>query len=198
MSVTETWLSTDEADDTAGSIRHALLCHDNVGRDPHAWKWLALAIHSALQGGCVCHLVTTASPVGAVYPKNAAEFLQYFEDSRSDPNARPPVARLMALPDLLKAVRKPHSAGDRSNEIGVSISDAELTWLRSFHTTVRNQFVHFEPIGWSLEVSGLPEIAALTAKILSEIANMGWAFRHKDRKWQEAFKADLERLTSMD
>lgn len=197
MSAVETWLRTDEADDTAGSVRHALLCRDNAARDPQAWKWLALAVHSALQGGCVCHLVTTASPVGAVYPKNAAEFLRYFEESRTDPNAKPPEARLMALPDLLKAVRKPCSAGDRSNRAGIPISDAELAWLHRFHTAVRNQFVHFEPSGWSLEVSGIPAIAALAARILGGIADVGWAFRHKEREWLEAFKADLDRLAAI-
>lgn len=197
MSATENWLSTDEADDTAGSVRHGLLCWDNVPGDVQAWKWMALAIHSALQGGSVCHLVTTMAPVGAVYQKNAAEFLQYIEDSRTDPDVRPPEARLMALPDLLKAIRKPHSAGDRSNQEGISLSDAELAWLCNFHTGVRNQFVHFEPMGWSLEVSGIPAIAALVARILNDIADAGWAFRYKDRAWLNAFKADLERLGSI-
>lgn len=85
----------------------------------------------------------------------------------------------MALPGLLKAARKPHSAGDRSNDQGIAISDAELEWLNRFHSSVRNQFTHFEPMGWSLEVSGIPEIAMLVARIVSEITDTGWAFRHK-------------------
>jgi hypothetical protein len=197
VSETENWLSTDEADDTAGSVGHALLCWGNVPDDTQAWKWMALAIHSALQGGSVCHLVTTAAPVGAVCPKNAAEFLHYIEESQTDPDARPPEARLMALPDLLKAIRKPHSAGDRSNQEGIPLSDAELAWLCNFHTVVRNQFVHFEPMGWSLEVSGIPAIAALTAQTLRDIVDAGWTFRQKDRAWLNAFKADLERLGSI-
>lgn len=197
MSAGEIWIRTDEADDTAGSVRHALRCFDDIGSDPQAWKWLALAVHSALQGACVCHLVTTASPVGAVDAKNAAELLQYIEDSRTDPNAKPPRARLMAFPDLLKAVRKPHSAGDRSNAIGIQINDSELAWLCRFHLSVRNQFTHFEPVGWSLEVSGILAVAALTARILSEIADVGWAFRHKEHEWREAFQADLGRLASI-
>ena len=77
------------------------------------------------------------------------------------------------------------------------MSDAELAWLCNFHTGVRNQFVHFEPMGWSLEVSGIPAIAALVARILNDIADAGWAFRYKDRAWLNAFKADLERLGSI-
>ncbi|SKC02554.1 hypothetical protein [Sphingopyxis flava] len=191
------WFQTDESDDVAGSLRHALRCLPLIDKDPQVWKWFALALHSTLQGACVCHLVSTATPIGAVYPENAAKFISFFEESRANPDAKPPEARLMALPGLLKAARKPHSAGDRSNDQGIAISDAELEWLNRFHASVRNQFTHFEPMGWSLEVSGFPEIAMLVARIVSEIADTGWAFRHKDREWISELKANLGRLEAM-
>lgn len=100
----------------------------------------------------------------------------------------------MELPDLLKAVRKPYSAGDRSNDMGVRITDSEINWLRHFHDAVRNQFVHFEPLGWSLEVSGIPDIAALTSRIVGDIADVGWAFRHKSDVWMCALRKDLAQL----
>ena len=190
------WLQTDEADDVAGSVRHALQCLNMVGQDRQAWKWFALSLHSALQGASVCHLVSTASPVEAVYPMNAAKFLNYFEESRTNAVAKPPETRIMALPDLLKAARKPNSAGDRSNNLGIPITDTELERLSKFHTTVRNQFVHFEPMGWSLEVSGLPAIARLVARIVLDILNAGWAFRHKDHEWKEDLKTELKQLAN--
>lgn len=192
----DNWLETDESDDVAGSVRHALRCRGLVGQDAQAWKWFALALHSAIQGACVCHLVSTASPVGAIYPENAASFLAFFEERRTNPDAKPPEARIMALPDLLKAARKPYSAGDGSNELGILVSDAELEWLRHFHTTLRNQFTHFEPMGWSIEVTGIPEIASLVARIVSDIADAGWAFRHKDAEWKQALKTELQNLTN--
>ena len=178
----------------AGSIRHSIRCGGLVTEDTLAWKWVTLALHSALQGACICHLTTTASPVGAVTPGNAAVWLAYFEDRRTNPNAKPPPTKLMALPDLLNAVRKARSAGDRSNAAGIAISDLELIWLRRFHDTVRNQFVHFEPMGWSLDVSGIPHVAALTARIVGEIADGGWAFRNKDPVWHQMLRDDLVRL----
>ncbi|MES2096781.1 MAG: hypothetical protein V4459_08460 [Pseudomonadota bacterium] len=190
----ENWVQTDEAEDVAGSLRHALRATAWTADDPQAWKWVALALHSALQGACVCHLTMTMAPVGAVTERNAGEWLTYFEASRSDPGARAPKTYLMALPDLLKAIRKPNSAGDRSNDAGIAISDAEIAWLRRFHDTVRNQFTHFEPMAWSLEVSGVPAIAALVARIVGEIAAVGWGFRHQDRAWHERLTRDLARL----
>ena len=193
----ENWITTDEADDVAGSIRHALLSFDATSKDDHAWKWVALSLHSALQGACICHLTTSASPLGAVTKRNTAEWLNYFEISRSDPSAKAPETFLMPLPDLLKKVRQPHSAGDRSNEIGIIISDQELVWLRDFHDGIRNQFTHFEPMSWSIEISGIPRLAELAARIITEILGLGYAFRHKEREWKQEISNNLSLMSKL-
>ncbi|MEL6237239.1 MAG: hypothetical protein AAFQ90_01460 [Pseudomonadota bacterium] len=192
----DNWICTDEVEDVAGSIRHVIRAAGVVDEDPQAWKWVVLALHSALQGACVCHLTTTAAPLGAITKKNAGEWLEYIEQSRTNPNAKRPKTYLMALPDLLKAVRKPHSAGDCSNSAGVKISDAELDWLQRFHDGMRNQFTHFEPKGWSIEVSGIPQIATLISRIVGEILEMRWAFRHQDSVHRDDLRRSLDRLTT--
>jgi len=190
----EVYVETDEAEDVAGSIRHALRCADIVAKDPQAWKWGILALHSALQGACVCHLTTTAAPMGAVTEKNAIEWIAYFEKSREDQDLAPPATHLMALPDLLKAVRKPRSAGGRRNSRGVNISDDELKWLSRIHYEIRNQFVHVAPLGWSIEVSGVPKIASIVTRIVKDIHDYGWAFRHLDQTKNEAMIIELKHL----
>lgn len=191
------WIQTDEDEDVAASVRHALRTSSFVNDDSQAWKWVALSLHSALQGACICHLVTTASPVGAVTKKNAGEWLAYFEDTRTNPEAKSPKTHLMSLPDLLKAIRKPDSSGDGSNTPGVVLSDSELAWLKRFHDDVRNQFTHFEPMGWSIEVSGIPGLAKLVARLIEDIANAGWAFRHKDAAWKSSLGGMLKSLSDI-
>jgi len=190
------WISTDEAADVAGSIRHALRAAQFVSEDAQAWKWVALALHSSIQGACVCHLTTSAVPIGAVTKKNEREWIAYLKDSRTNSSAKAPSTHLMALPALLKAVRKPNSAGDRSNATGVTIGSSELRWLCRFHQDIRNQFVHFEPRGWSIEVSGIPEIAKLISRIILEMVSMGYAFRHQDSDQLEELKGNLQTLAS--
>lgn len=193
----ENWIRTDEVEDVAGSIRHIIRSAQFVDEDCQAWKWMAIALHSALQGACVCHLTTTAVPVGAVTESNKREWLTYFENSRTNSNAEPPRTRLMNLPDLLKTVRKPHSAGDGSNVAGIAITDSELCWLRRFHNDIRNQFVHFEPMGWSIEVSGIPKIATLVARIITEMEQIGYAFRHLDKIQRKELHRNLQTLASI-
>ena len=190
------WIRTNEAEDVAASLRHALRCREFVLLDSQAWKWLALALHSALQGACVCRLVTTASPVGAVAERNAAEWLEYFEKSSTEPNMTTPRTYLLSLPELLKAARKPGSAGDGSGESGITVADDEVQWLTRFHNEIRNQFVHFEPRGWSLDISGIPELSKVIVKIIRDIMELGWAFRHQDAGWKSAVFRDLTALAS--
>ena len=190
------WISTDEADDVAGSIRHVLMAAGLVDNDPLAWKWVVIALHSALQGACVCHLTTDLPPIGAVTNENAAKLLNYFEESRTNPGAEKPKSYLMNLPDLLKESRRPSSAGGGSTLSGLTISDSELEWLCRFHD-IRNQFVHFRPMGWAIEVSGIPEISNLVARIIREILDFDWAFRHQSDEWREDLGSDLEKLATI-
>jgi hypothetical protein len=188
----EKWIRTDEPTDVLGSVRAFLRTAAFVEEDPQAFKWLVLPLHSALQGSCVCHLTTTAAPIGAVTEKNAGEWIEYFEKSRDNPNEKPPKTYLMNLPDLLSAIRKPNSVGSRHNNAGVVLSDSEFNWLKRFHNDIRNQFVHFAPMSWSIEVSGIPGIAKLVARIIGDVHNIGWAFRHLEVADQEELSTNLK------
>lgn len=195
--MSETWIQTDEAADVAGSLRHALRALSFVSEDPQAWKWVMIALHSALQGACVCHLTTTAVPLGAVTEKNARKWSAYYEESRTNPNGEPPKTYLMRLPDLLEAVRKPNAAGGGGELPGIEIIESEMRWLRRFHDEFRNHFVHFAPLGWSIEVSGIPDLAKLVARIISEILTYGWAFRHLEPAEREDMAQSLSELQNM-
>ena len=192
----ENWIRTDESEDVASSLRHAIACLTLTRLDPLAWKWYALSLHAAIQGACVCHLVTTASPVGAVTKQNAEEWLTYFELTRNDSSRQPPTTYLMDLPDLLKAIRKINSAGDGSLGSDIALSDAELNWLQGFHRNIRNEFVHFSPKGWSIEVSGLPDLGRLISRVIGDIYLAGWAFRHMDSDGQHEMTRSLKALAA--
>lgn len=193
----ESWIRTDEAEDVAGSVRHAVRCWTLTPGDPQAWKWVLLALHSALQGACISHLVTTASPLGIITDRNAREWVEYLESSRTDSTLRPPKTHLMGLPELLKAARKPGTAGSGYDMASIQLSDEEFEWLKRFHRDIRNQFVHLSPQGWHIEVSGVPDLAKLVARLIGEIMDIGWAFRRKPSAWRLALRSDLTALSAM-
>lgn len=94
---------------------------------------------------------------------------------------------------LRNAVRKVGSADD-NNSGQIAISDIELDWLTRIHSDIRNQFVDFEPMGMSVEVSGVPRIGQLVARIIKEIHSCGWAFRRLDTTKKNKMALDLEHL----
>lgn len=188
---------TSEAEDVAGSIRHALRCWKIADEDKHVWKWVILALHSAVQGACVCHLVTTAEPVGAVTKKNAREWIAYFEEIRTNPSAERPKTELMNLPQLLKAIQNENSSKREAGEKEINISQSEYRWLKRIHDSLRNPLTHFAPAGMYVELSGMPNLAHLIARIIQDILDNGWAFRHLTDEQRDALKNDLEKLSKM-
>ena len=149
-----------------------------------------------MQGACVCHLVKTAVPLGIVTDRNEIEWLKYFEESRSAQSIPHPKTIVAELPELLKRIRRANSAGNNETGSNVSLSDREFQWWNRVHTDLRNQFVHFAPQGWSIELSGIPALISLTVRIIREIENKGWAFRHEDANWKADFNSILAGLES--
>lgn len=189
------WLRVDEATDVLGSIRHSLRCADDLGSDQLTWKWLMLSLHAALQGACACHLTTTAQPVGCLTKQSTKQWLAYlngnFEGNR-------PETRMAALPELLRRVRKPNSAGDRSDRHRVRITDAELQGLSHFHREIRNQFVHFVPLGWTIELSDMPSLVRIIARIVEDVRVAGWGFRHLSQGENDELRLNLAGLGKFD
>lgn len=190
----EVWLRTDESEDVAASVRHCFASLKLSQTDLHAIKWVLLSLHSALQRACVCHLTTTFGPVGAVTKQNTLEWIKWSEDSRNDSVLSPPATKIANLPELLKRIRKSNSAGDGSNASGISLSSSEYDWWSRIHCEIRNQFTHFAPMGWSIDVSGVPALVQLTARLIRDIAAVGWAFRHTNADWKLELLGNLDRL----
>lgn len=194
--IIENWFQTDQVEDVAASTRHAAICLDLVVADPGAWKWLILSLHSALQGACVCHLTTTAEPVGALTDKNTRQWLEFFEASRNNSNLNPPDAFLAPLPELLRRVAQHGSAGGGPSYGNIPLTDTEIRDLNFIHGTFRNQFVHFAPMSWSVEISGLLQLIPVITRIIRSIDTSGWAFRHVDLQWHLDLNSALNQLVS--
>lgn len=103
---------------------------------------------------------------------------------------------MLALPDLLKSIRKPNSVGSGENQQGIFISDKEINWLKNLHDKVRNEFVHFSISGWSLEISGISDFANVVACIIGNILDAGWAFRDTEDCWRNELRSNLAELSS--
>lgn len=119
------------------------------------WKWVILAAHSALQGTLVC-VLSGSSGLVCLTDSSASKVLKWIEESRSNQNLKAPVERVAELPVLLQ---RSHDANFMSEFGGEPVPpdaevDADILQLHN----LRNQFTHFRPALWSIEVTGLPRI----------------------------------------
>ena len=210
----EAWLSVDEATDVVASLAHFQRCRNLINEDSTAWKWAIISLHNALQGSMTCHLAGTAN-LGCLSNKSASQWLEW-----NDKNRRGEIGWVHSPADEFGIVgRRPASKKDRvprqylANakdmfdrlhkenlrvEAGCgAVLPITLSQRGSFQilNNLRNQFTHFTPMGWSIEVSGLPTIFGDMLEVIRMIAADPWPFQHLDEANQKQLGQLLKHLT---
>ena len=157
------YLRTDEREEAVRSLEWAELQARSVSDDPYLWKWLLISLHNAVQGFMVLSL-WNGNGLLALRDKVAAKWLDAYR------NGGPyPVEKLDEFLNLYAKVKNKsnfHSVGSGPFIPGPT-HDASFKRLNDF----RNEFIHFTPKGWSLELQGLPKMC-LDAVDLIEF--FGW------------------------
>lgn len=198
------WLSIDEPSDVVVSVRHTLRLLDFVGDERAVWKWVIIATHSALQGAMVCHLSGSAG-LGCLSLKSASAWLEWHDkDGRGKINSieseadefglirrraakkadRSPRSYLAKPDDLFDRLYSENLRIEQGCGAVISISDSQKWSFRRL-SELRNQFIHFTPKGWSIELSGLPRIVGDSFDVIELIARDNYPFRHLERKARE-------------
>lgn len=191
------WLRIDERTDVLASL---LLCSDCIrasGKDPAYWKWAILALHNALQGAMVCHLSGTAQ-IGALSDKSADAWLDWYErDGRGEierflvgydslgtptyrfvrPGDHPPKQRLADAKELFRRLYREDKRREGGAGMLLVIESSQRASFQALHD-LRNDFSHFTPSGWSIELSGLSAIFLDLIDVLETICKDPWPFRH--------------------
>jgi hypothetical protein len=176
----EVWLRTDEIMEMIGAIEHSREIAPTVCGDVMRWKWLFIALHNALQGACVCALRGAGASDAAVLSSASAKaWWKWLDvDSRNDNSLAPKdarwLARMLELYDRAKSpayLQEPHRLQPHAQ------MDCDVKKLND----LRNDFLHFVPEGWSLDVSGMPRIVRNCCEAFEHLAVKQPTFlRHLD------------------
>jgi hypothetical protein len=208
------YIEFNERTDVLASLSLCLMCLQNLSDEPALWKWAILSLHNALQGAMVCHLSGTAN-IGALLKKSAAARLEWFERDR-----RGEINKIDVGIDDVLGIRKVRFATAKNNppeehladaktlfnrlsnedgryEGGVGevlvITDSQRDSFRRLHE-LRNDFAHFTPKGWSIELAGLPGIFLNMVEVLDNISADDWPFRHMGSLEREQLRNLLQDL----
>ncbi len=106
---------------------------------------MMLAAHDALQGAMVCAVQNT-SCTNILNKQSEKETLDWLDKLEGDE----PAQYLADFLTLLKKYRKKYPSS--------AITADQLNDIRKLHNQFRNNFAHFTPKGWSIEIAMLPKI----------------------------------------
>ena len=176
--MTEHSLRTNEHEEAASALEALAEWAERVEKDIGYWRWVVLALHNTVQGSMVLAL-RGSDGLRPLRDDIAAKWLTAYRDG-----GQYPVEKLDSFLNLYKKVQSDtmlffvHSKKViPSRTLGRSMKKLN---------SLRNDFVHFLPRSWSLEVSGLPEICldclALVEFLAWECGNIIWhEEEHRER-----------------
>lgn len=180
----ETWLRTDEREDILASLRMVNRSCDASIDDLSAWKWIVNGTHSTLQGAMAWHL-GFGNDLLVASPEDAATWLDAHENGAPYPE--------MMMDDFLSLYKKfkTHDIlGYRFRPNGTQ--GGNIRRLNRF----RNQFVHFMPQGWSIELSDMPAICVDCLGIVAHVAEHSLCTRWESEDQQQSFVEVLRQCQS--
>ena len=211
----------DERQDVLLSLEHCAmsLCHTSQSKG--AWKWVVLSLHSAFQGAMVCHLSGTMQ-IGALGKgrkgrKGSVErWLEWYERDRrgeieripdgidelgfpktriKDKKNYPPKSYLAPPLELLNRLC---CMDERVEEAGgvIPISDQQKRSFKEFNDEYRNQFAHFSPRGWGIEIDLIKERMKDVLDIFDLIIEDPYPFRHLECDEKSAMRSKLADIRS--
>lgn len=190
------YVETDERRDVIASLEHCALSLIQAQQSDRAWKWVILSFHSALQGAMVCHLSGTAE-LGALTKGSANQWLDWHARERqrdvesagigestssraenSDrPESLPPESRVAAASELFERLQSSSARIESQCGAVLEVTDTQKESFRRLNR-LRNEFTHFQPKGWSIEIDLIRAAIADLLDVLASIAGDLWPFRH--------------------
>lgn len=192
--MTEYWLRTDEHEEAISSLEAAAVWSVQIEKKIDYWKWVVLAIHNATQGFMVLAL-RGSDGLRPLKDNVATEWLTAYQEG-----GEYPVEKLDSFLNLYKKVK--------SDTMLLFVHSKKFTPIGSQGRSVkklnslRDDFIHFLPRSWSLEVSGLPRICldclALIEFLGWECGNVTWhKEKHRERA-RAALHATRQRLEALE
>jgi len=173
----EILLRTNEIEQFVDALEFAAELLPSLATDICRWKWEIVALHNALQGSFVCALSgADTAGISFLNERTGAKMWRWLDvTSRSQPEISPPDERLAEILILFERVKNPTYLDyplPSNDDI-----DGDVRMLND----LRNDFMHFVPCAWSLELSGMPRVIKTICKIIQHLAIDHSTFAHRFR-----------------
>lgn len=148
------WLETDERREAVKALEMTAKMLSLVRDNEYYWKWVIVGLHNALQALFVV-AVSGSAGFGAIEPKQVGKWLRVYRSGKG----KYPSLNLMRFMPLYEKVKKSFRPSIPEDV------DKNVKRLNDF----RNEFMHFTPKGWSLELDGLPSLLRNCLRVVESL-----------------------------
>lgn len=133
------WIRFDEQTNALDYLEKCFSFLKTVEQEPQNWKWVIITLHSALYGFAVSACKGMNSDSVITRTKSGHE-------------------RLIDFDEAVKRCQDPTWMGVNINYEEFKFSSNQLKSIRKLHKVLRNNFEHFTPKSWSIELHYLPDM----------------------------------------
>jgi hypothetical protein len=138
--------------------------------NPKAWKWVVLALHGALYGFAIAACKGTNYETIIRRTKKGAE-------------------HLISLNEALIKCMDPACMGTLYGGIALKLTDSQKDSIRRLKKTLRNNFEHYVPRSWSIEIHGLPQISIDVLDVILFLAVDTFRYQHLNQSQRRRVKS---------
>jgi hypothetical protein len=143
----EKWLRLSGEKNAVDYLEKAAIFIKSASENYNDWKWVIIGLHGALYGFAVAACCGT--------------------DSRSVITNK---GRLISFWQALKRCQDPKHMKMLIHSKHLILTEEQKESIEILKSEFRNEFEHFKPKGWSIEVHGMPEIAIDVLEVIRFLA----------------------------
>ena len=130
--------------------------------NPVDWKWIILSVHGALYSFLI-YALKGPNPDNVSFKTKAWK------------------AKLIDFMEALKRCQDPTQINVSGFSKALQLSKEQKQSVKRIHDEFRNQFVHYLPTIWSIELVGMPEIVARALDVVRMVSlEMGCYYVHHE------------------
>ncbi|MGB3346528.1 MAG: hypothetical protein WBA71_04660 [Candidatus Humimicrobiia bacterium] len=144
------YLSLSEEENALDYLEQAYNFIKQTENDNFSWKWVIIALHGALYGFAICALKGT-NPDRVTYTTKSGK-------------------KLISFNEALKRCQKPKYMNMLVTSKCLQLTDAQKESIHYLKDTFRNNFEHFVPKSWYIELHGMPKIVIDVLDVIRFIA----------------------------
>jgi hypothetical protein len=143
----EKWLRLSEEKNAIDYLEKAAIFIKSVSENYNDWKWVIIGLHGALYGFAIAACRGT--------------------DSRSVVTKK---GHLISFWQALKRCQDPNHMKMLIHSKHLILTENQKESIEALKSEFRNEFEHFKPKGWSIEIHGMPEIAIDVLEVIRFLA----------------------------